>query len=383
MNDNFQKDFEDSQGHVWLNAASEGPLPRIAAERLTEAVRWKSLPYQLDMEKFQRVPKELKRSIARLIDVPANEVILANSASYGIHLLANGLPLKAGDEVVVMQNDFPTDILPWLALEKNGVVVKQVPTEGAVMSVDELAEQINQKTKVVCLPHVHTFSGQGLDLKKMSVLCQRMGAILIVNISQSTGGMPVDVQGIGADAVVCAGYKWLLGPYGTGFCWMKPEVRRQLSLNQSYWISAMSEAQLESENVILQRDQTSARKYDVFGTANFFNFVPFTASINYLLDIGLQNIYQHNQRLVNLFLEGLDRDMYSLLSESEGEKRSNLIVISHKKRHNNKQIFQKLLNHHVYPAFWKGNIRISPHIFNTSDHIERVLNLLNNSKSEG
>src|SRR3989338_9279670 len=103
----YQKDFCDFEGKLWLNAASEGPLPKISAECLQEAVHWKSRPYLLDNDKFIQIPMGLKQSIGKLINVNSRDVILANSASYGLHILADGIPWKKGDEIVVMQNDLP------------------------------------------------------------------------------------------------------------------------------------------------------------------------------------------------------------------------------------------------------------------------------------
>ena len=111
----YKDDFCPFENKVWLNAASEGPLPKISAEALGEAIVWKSLPYQLDDEKFVSVQVQLKESIGRLIGVNPRDVILANSASYGLHILANGIAWNVGDEIVLMENDFPTDILPWLS----------------------------------------------------------------------------------------------------------------------------------------------------------------------------------------------------------------------------------------------------------------------------
>jgi len=115
------KDFAIEPGQAWLNAASEGPIPKTAAAALQEAVGWKLSPRLLTIPKFQQVPLELKKAIGRLVHVPSDEVILGNSATYGVHVLANGLGLNSGDEVLLMQNDFPSDILPWLHLKKKAL----------------------------------------------------------------------------------------------------------------------------------------------------------------------------------------------------------------------------------------------------------------------
>ena len=134
----YTKDFSLIPQHTWLNVASEGPLPKKANEALQEAIKWKSAPHLLTIPKFQQVPLELKKVISRLIHVEKDDVILGNSATYGLHLLANGLEFKAGDEIILLQNDFPTDILPWLSLQQKGVVVHQLKAQKHELTPQEL-----------------------------------------------------------------------------------------------------------------------------------------------------------------------------------------------------------------------------------------------------
>src|ERR1700691_2685579 len=156
---NYTKDFSLKPDHTWLNVASEGPLPKIANKALQEAIEWKSAPHLLTIPKFQQVPLELKKTIAQLVHVDHNDVILGNSATYGLHLMSNGLEFKAGDEIILLQNDFPTDILPWLSLEQKGVIVRQLKAKEHVLSVQEFKKAITPRTKLVCLPLVHSFTG--------------------------------------------------------------------------------------------------------------------------------------------------------------------------------------------------------------------------------
>ncbi len=371
-----KQDFQFQDGSIWLNAASEGPLPRCAAQALQEAVTWKSSPYLLTFEKFAAVPAELKKSIGRLLNVPHRDVILGNSASYGLHILANGIRWDKGDEVLLMQNDFPTNILPWLALEKKGVIVRQISPADRILTPEELQRNISSRTKIVCLSHVHTFSGLTLDIPAMAGICHERGAKLVLNVSQSAGTMPLDISVLSVDAVVCAGYKWLCGPYGTGFCWIRPDFRDGLDYNQAYWIASMSDEELQKEDVLAAKDAAGARKFDVFGTANFFNFVPFRASLDYFLDIGSDRVHQHIQSWIEEFLKGLDGRHYDLISSRSSENRSALVVISHKDPSLNGKIHRHLAGNNVYTALWKNNIRIAPHVYNNSQDGQKLLQLL-------
>jgi selenocysteine lyase/cysteine desulfurase len=119
--DRFRREFELEKRSIWLNTAHQGRLPRRAAQALAEAVRWKLHPELLaSSDRFLEVPSRLCRALARVLGAREDDVVLANSASYGLHLVANGLDLGPGDEVVVPTNDFPSDILPWLMLRDRG-----------------------------------------------------------------------------------------------------------------------------------------------------------------------------------------------------------------------------------------------------------------------
>ncbi len=373
---NIEKEFASFDGRIWLNAASEGPLPLIAAQVLADAVEWKSKPYLLDIPKFVSTQKGLKDSIGRLIGVPYRDVILGNSASYGLHILANGIQWKQGDEIIVMQNDFPADILPWLALEEKGVVIQQVKARKQVIQPDELLENCTDRTRLLCIPHVHTFTGIMLDVKRFSEICKEKGIIYVLNITQSVGTMPIDLSQLDVDAVVSAGYKWLCGPYGTGFCWIKPELRDQLSLNRAYWPAVLSEEDLKKDDVLTARDFKTARKYDIFGTANFFNFVPFKAAIDFWLKIGLEQVRVHHDLLIDTFLSQLNFDHYDLISPREGDQRSSLVFFSHRDKSRNEQIFKNLTEQGIHTAFWKGNIRVAPHAYNTEEQMSKVAQVL-------
>ncbi len=375
----YRKDFALFDGRIWLNAASEGPLPLVAAEALQEALEWKSKPYLLDIGKFNSTQRDLKESIGRLIGIPHRDVILGNSASYGLHILANGIPWKRGDEIILMHNDFPADILPWLALEREGVVIHQIQARKQVLQPEELLENITKQTKLLCIPHVHTFTGVVLDVERFSEICKDKGILFILNLTQSVGTMPIDLSKYPADAIVSAGYKWLCGPYGTGFCWIKPELRDQLELNRAYWSAVLSEEDLRGEDVLTARDPKTARKYDVFGTANFFNFVPFKASIDYWLEVGLENVRAYHDYLIDLFVSKLNLKQYQLISPKAGDQRSSLVVFSHYDKSKNRQMFKSLTERGIYTAFWKGNIRIAPHIYNAPEEIEKILELLHDN----
>jgi len=378
MVEEYWRDFWPFGGRTWLNCAHQGPLPKVAAEAAREAIAWKQAPFELTGERFSGVPARLRGALARLVNAPEEEIILGNSASYGLHLIANGIPWKEGDEVLVVDGDFPSDVLPWLGLEKRGVSVQRLASRNPLPEPDELAAAITSKTRLFCTTWVHSFSGYAADLEGLGKVCREHGVLFLVNASQALGARPLDVRSAPVDALVSAGFKWLCGPYGTGFCWLRRELLESLEYNQVYWLSSMTAEDLGRPDLELELPAGAAtgRTYDIFGTANFFNFTAWTASVEYLLAKGIERIAAHDQELVDRLISGLDRDRYEVASPTSGPSRSTLVFISHRDRTNNEAVYQKLREEGVYVAFRLGLLRIGPHLYNTNADIDRALEIL-------
>jgi selenocysteine lyase/cysteine desulfurase len=379
MND-YSTDFGPFENKIWLNCAHQGPLPKVAVAQAEEAIAWKIAPYNMTTERFSQVPLNLRRVLGKLIEAPPEDIILGNSASYGLHLLANGIRWKTGDEIILVEGDFPSDILPWMGLRNKGVNIRFLKPRQYVIQPDELLGNITPSTRLLCTTLVHSFSGFVADTQALGEICRAKGILLVLNASQALGARGFKVAEASADAIVSVGFKWLCGPYGTGFCWINPPLRESLQYNQSYWLTMQTADDLAKEQGIpVLRDDLGARRYDVFGTANFFNFKPLAASVEYLLAQGIENIEAHDQRLVTRLIQALDPKKYDLLSPRDGAMRSTLVFISHKEPARNSEIYEKLRKENVFVAYRAGKLRFSPHLYNTEADIDQALSVLNSA----
>jgi selenocysteine lyase/cysteine desulfurase len=369
-------DFGLDPSSTWLNTAHQGALPKIAAEAAREAIEWKLEPSRLTTERFAGVPDRVRRAAARWIGAEATDVFLSNGASLGLHEIAHGMRLESGDDVLLMHGDFPSNVLPWLAHRERGVSVRRIGPSGRVLEIEEIARAIRPETRVVCLSWVHSFSGWTLEIDKIGALCREAGARLVVNVSQGLGARPFDVRTAGIDALVCAGWKWLCGPYGVGFGWLRPEFRQELQPTQRYWLSQQSAEDLGSDRDPADEDPTdSIRRFDLFGTANFFNFHPWGVALEYLLEQDPQAIETHDRNLVRRLLDGLPA-AYRAISPDSDARRSTLVLFSHRESSRNEGIYRDLIEARIHGAFRRGAIRIAPHLYNDESQIDRVLERL-------
>jgi cysteine desulfurase/selenocysteine lyase len=369
-------DFGGFDGRAWLNCAHQGPLPRVAVAAAEGALADKAAPHRMTDEAFAEVPRRLKDALGRLVGVPADQVILGNSTTYGLQLLVQGVDWRAGDEVLLVDGDFPATIVPWLPLAERGVRVRLLRPEGGVLEAGQLEAELTPATRLFCTSWVFSFTGHAVDLAALGQVCRRAGVAFVVNGSQAVGARPLDLAGLPVDALVSCGFKWLCGPYGTGFCWLAPDLLASLTYRPAYWLGHLSQDDLRQEAAYRLRDDLGAAAYDVFGTANFLTFRPWTASVEYLLGLGVDRVAARDQGLVERFLQGLDPDRYRLVSPGQGPRRSTLVVFGHHQPERTPELYRRLTAAGVDVAFRRGRLRVSPHLYNTEADLDRALEVL-------
>jgi cysteine desulfurase / selenocysteine lyase len=373
----FAADFGPFDGRVWLNSAHQGPLPRPAVEALEAAVAAKRAPHAIDDGDFLTAPRELREVLGRLIGAPASEVILGNSASYGVQVLAQSTRWRSGDEVLFVQGDFLANIFPWLPFEEDGVAVRALQPAGAVVEPDELEAALSPRTRVFCTSWVSTFTGHLADLAGLGAVCRRHGVTFVVNATQGLGRRPLDVTALPLDALTCAGYKWLCGPYATGFAWFHPRLVESLRPRQAYWLAMPDDVELDlnDEGDYELRNDLGARAFDVFGTANFFDFVPWRASVAHLLGCGIERTAEHTDGLVHRLAAGLLDAGYRILGPTH-DPRLSIVVASHRDPDLNPRLHAALADAGVDVALRAGNLRIAPHLYNGEEDVDRALEVL-------
>jgi len=372
----YIEDFGPFDGRVWMNTAHQGPLPRVAAEAAKIVLKQKVQPHLIRDEAFSEVPKRLKAALGKLIGAVPEDIILGNSTTYGLDLLANGMRWQRGDEVLVVDGDFPANVLPWSILRDDGVTVRFLKAPKGVVEPLQLAHEISPRTRLFCTSWVNSFTGHAVDLNGLGQVCRQNRVTLVLNAAQGLGARVLDVQNSPVDAVTCCGFKWLCGPYATGFCWLAPALRESLIIRHAYWLTMQGGRPLDKMRDYSLRDDVGASAWDVFCTANFLNFVPWTTAIEYLLQAGLANIARYDEGIVSQLLESLDENRFELISPRTGSQRSTLVVVRPRKSSDAQALHERLSKAGFDLALREGNVRISAHLHNSHEDIARLLEVL-------
>jgi cysteine desulfurase / selenocysteine lyase len=357
---------------AWLNTAHQGPMPLVAAEEGRRAVEAKLDPRQIPEDVFFQVPALLRNTLGELVGASAGEIVLGNSTSYGLNLLAQGLPLRAGDEVLLVEGDFPASIYPWLPLERRGVRLRTLPAPSGALEPDDLEGALTDRTRVVCTSWVFSFSGRTADVAALVEVCRERDDItFVLNGSQAIGARPADVHDLGVDALVSCGFKWLCGPYATGFAWLHPALMQRLDYEQGYWLAQVDGIANPPDHYALRHDLDAAA-YDVFCTANLSVFPAWQSAVSLLLDHGIREIQRHDQSLIDQLIAGLPRG-WRLRSPASGAERSTLVFLEPELPDTVEQALLRLDSAGVDAGERAGKIRISPHIHNTPADVDRAL----------
>lgn len=367
--------FGSFDGRIWLNTAHQGPLPISAVAAAVAAAELKAAPHRITDESFEEVPERLRALLAELVGATADQIVLGNSTSYGLHLIANGLSWREGDEVLVVAGDYPATVLPWLRLRERGVTVRSLQAESGLLTGESLADAVTDRTRVLAVTWVDSFTGRTLDLDALGRVCRRAGVLLVVNASQALGARPLNVANSPIDAVVACGYKWLCGPYGTGFAWLHPNLLDQLQPQQAYWLAMHAGRSLDQMRETTLRHDLGVRAFDVFCPANFLDVLAWIASLQMILNAGIDAVAAWDQQLVERLVVGLDTDRYRLISPASGPSRSTLIVVEETNGGTQDRV-ERLTDCGIDSAYREGRLRLAPHLFNTPEQIDRTIDAL-------
>jgi selenocysteine lyase/cysteine desulfurase len=369
-------DFYSTDGVTYLNCAYMGPMPRLAIEAVRAALRLKMTPHLVADRHFFTFPEAYRSAVARLLAVPAERIAVTDSTTSGIMLVVNGLDWRPGDRVLLPAASFPANRFPWHWLARRGVEVVEVPEDDESLSdAERFAAAWAPRTRVLAAGWVSYRTGRRRDLAGLGELCRARGALFVVDGTQGVGGLALDLAATPCDLLACSGYKWMLGPYGTGFAYLTPALAEQLEPHNVNWFRI---AGAEDFNRLAERSLDlvpGASRFDRNAPAAFFDIAGAAAAAEYLAEVTPRAVEEHVRGLLDRLLAGLPPCFRPAGPLSPG-RRSNILCIAAASEEATRAAFARLRQGGVVASLREGAIRLSPGIYNTEADIDRVLALL-------
>ena len=359
---------------VYLNNASIGPIPERTRRALDEFTAKRTAPHLLpDRELFAGLAAA-RLGIAHLLNADPSEIALATNTSFGLHLAARALPLKRGDIVLLSDKEFPANVYPWLMLKKEGIAV-EVARCGPEGWPDEshLLERLRDpRVRVLAVSFVQFSNGYRADLKKLGAAARANGTYLVVDGIQGVGNSVLDVRDTPVDILACGGQKWLLSPWGSGFVYVRKELIPTLEPAITGWMAFEGTddfSRLTEYNPTFRAD---ARRFEMI-TLPFQDFFGLTASLGLLLEIGVRDIAEVTRAAHESVVKWAQENGVRITSPLEERHRSAILCVAPAKA---AEAFHAVKRARIVCSLREGAIRLSPHVYNTVEEMEKVVEVL-------
>jgi cysteine desulfurase/selenocysteine lyase len=371
-----REEFPVTSEKVWFNTATYGPLPvsNVRAQQglLDGMMRGAGPP---GLGHWWEGAAEVRAKVGRFIGCDADDVALLKSTGEGIGLVSLGLDWKEGDEVVVYDQEFPSGVYPFLALERRGVKVRFVEDRGRHrFDADDVAAVMSDRTRVVCISLVNCYHGFRAPVEEISALCRSNGSWLLVDAVQAAGALPVSVPALGADLVSAHGYKSLCAGYGISFCYVSPALRENLEVMAPGWKNIEDAPDIGKQLDYNLRYAASARRYEP-AVQNLAGMYGLGASIDLFAGTGVDLIADWVLGISRAVTRACADKGYPVASSTRPGEMSGIVSVE-VPGGNAAAVSAALAEQNVICAVRDGRLRVSCHLFNDEEDVNRLAKAL-------
>ncbi len=369
--------FDIPREVAWLNCAYMSPLMHRVAEAGSAGLRQKARPWKIASDDFFDDCEALRSAWAQILGASPETVALTPSASYGISLAANALPLETGEEVLLASEQFPSNVYPWTAkARRTGGEVRFVPRPEDGDWTRAVLDRIGERTAIVALPQVHWTDGGIFDLVRIGAAARAAGAALVVDATQSLGALPFDCEAIRPDFVAGAAYKWLMAPYSLGYLRAAPGHLEAEPLEHN-WIQRANARKFARLVDYTEERQPGARRFDCGGRSNFALVPAALAAARQVLAWGPANIAATLAPKTARLAEGAARlGCTAAAPERRAPHYLALGLPSGSGPEDLSRVRAVLSGRQVFVSIRGGTIRVTPHLYNDEQDLEAFLEAL-------
>lgn len=359
----YRQEFPIVKTGIYLDHAGVAPIPvrviREVDKFLEEAAEKAVMNYDSWMERVEGV----RAQSARLVGAEKDEIAFIKNTSHGISIVTGGLDWKEGDNVLVFEKEFPSNIYPWLDLKRKGVEVRYIPLREERIRMDDIEMLMDRRTRLVSMSSVQSLNGFMINLKELGALCRRKGVLFFVDAIQSLGVVPMDVREFGVDFLAADGHKWLLAPEGTGIFYCSLERASELRPNLIGWKSVKSENDFENIDFTLKEN---ALRFEE-GSFNVMGIRALGTALDLLFEIGIENVGARVHDLGDLIMDEAGKRGFRLRTPRDRSERGGIVSFSG--NFDPVVLKKKLRESNIVVNNRGGALRMAPHFYNTEEEI--------------
>jgi selenocysteine lyase/cysteine desulfurase len=357
---------------IYLNHAAVAPWPSRTTEAVKQFADENNVTGAKRYLEWVKIETSLREQFAQIIHAPSvDDIALVKNTSEALSFVAYGLNWKSGENVVISNQEFPSNSIIWHSLKEKGVEVREVNLAQDKSPEDALIAAIDNKTKLLSISSVQYATGLKMNLDYLGEACRNKNILFCVDAIQSIGAIPFDTQSIQADFVMADTHKWMLGPEGIALFYCRESIREQLKLHEYGWhmLENMGDYAATEWNIT-----QTARRFEC-GSPNMLGIHAANASLSLLLELGIDAIEKRLLERTAYLIEKINAANNLELITHADEKRLAGIITFRSLAEDSQSLYQRLMKNNVICAPRGGGIRFSPHFYTAFEDILAAIQL--------
>ena len=360
--------FELNTDVTYLNCASMSPLLKSARQAGLASLEARATPWNMTSKEWFDDSEILRDLVAKVFQTSSSNIAFSPSASYGMAMVAKNIRLKKGQSIVIIEKQFPSNVYVWEDMaRKFDLNLLRVKKENDRPLTESILQSIESNTGLIAIPNCHWMDGAYIDLEKVSKKAKSVGALLVLDLSQSLGALPTNIEKIDPDFAVAAGYKWMLGPYGLGYMYIAPRWQQVWEPLEHSWLVRHNSEDFSKLTDYTQVFKPGAKKFDA-GEYLMLNLRPMAiAAVEQILSWGVDKVQSSVKQLTNIIKE-YNTSKGIQIPESVGH-----IVAIPYGSNDPEKIRKTIAAKNISVSYRDTYIRVSPHLYNSKEEIEKLL----------
>jgi selenocysteine lyase/cysteine desulfurase len=365
--------FPITKHAIYVNHAAVSPLPIGTVNAIESQLSDVRDNGSINFRSWIAVKERARSLLAELLGARPEQVAFMRNTSDGLSTVANGLEWRAGQNIVTFNREFPANIYPWLRLrDAFGVDIRMCEECDGRVDMEQLERLVDENTRVIAISHVQYASGFRADLERLGRLAREHDALLVVDVIQSLGVLPLNVESELVDVAAGASHKWLLGPEGVGYLYLSDRARERIQPTLVGWISVEDP---EDYHNFEQEWKNGTLAWET-GTGAAALIHGLNASLELLQTSGPERIAAYLETLTDLLCEKLKSKNYRVVSARDVGQKSQIVCIQHPAKLSAMHLYKQLKSRSIITAPRSDRLRIAPHFYNSFDEMEELVRSL-------
>ena len=361
-------EFPVSDETVYFNHAAIGPLSNTAREELDSLSGLLGRGALGEEEIFSRVAR-IRASAAGLIGADAREIAFLKNTTHGVLTAAGAIRWKEGDNVVMPSIEFPANVYPWMGLCKRGVELRMVePGDDGLVTAEMLADVCDRRTRAITVSLVQFSTGHRIDIAELGSFCREKGIYLHVDAIQGLGALGIDVRASKVDLLSAGGHKWMLALPGVGIFYCRLDLLGELDVPMPGWTGVVNPRDFIDYDFTYRQE---AERFEE-GSPNLHGIYALGVSIDRLLGLGMDAVEKRILSLTGYLAGELEKRGFTVKSPLGDGQRSGIITFESGVE-DSRRVFERLSGAGVVCSLRENTVRLSPHMYNTEEECEKVL----------